>query len=241
MSFYSKISHPQYDAVAFLKTVSLFTNLQKDDLADIAKRVTRHPYPSGVTLFHQDTPGTLLYMLEEGRVRVFGVGITGQEHTLNTFGPGEIFGELSILDGKPRSASAMTMTPSVIWMLSKTDFDYFLEKCFAFSKTLMILLAERIRTTASHVEAIIFQDVQGRLAYELLHLSEKHGNRTPEGILIEIPLTQNDLAAMVGATRESVNKAFVYLRGQNLVQVDGTQITVLDSEGLSAVMFQRGR
>lgn len=238
---YSQTSRAQYDPVAFIKTIALFANLKPPDLEEIARRITRHTYPTGSVLFHQNTPGTMLYMLEEGSVRVFGVGLTGQEHTFNTFSAGEIFGELAILDNQPRSASAITMTSSVIWLLSRSDLDVLFERYPSLARNMMVLLTHRVRTAASHVEAIIFQDVQGRLAYELLLLAAKHGTPSTSGILIDVPLTQSDLATIVGATRESVNKALVYLRGRNLVQVDGAQIRVLDSDGLRRIIYERGR
>ena len=241
MSLYTRTARSQHDPITFLKTVPLFVELSQSDLEEVSNRITRHTYGQGVVVFHQDTPGAMLYIIEEGGVRVFGVGLTGQEHTLNTFGPGEIFGELSILDGKPRSASAVTMAPSVIWMISKTDLDVLLERCFTFSRSLIHLLAERVRTAAGHVEAIIFQDVSGRLAYELLNLANRHGKPTARGMQINTPLKQSDLATVVGATRESVNKAMGFLRARNLVQVDGVKITLLDPNGLRQVIHERSR
>lgn len=241
MSMYSHTSRTQYDPTAFIKTIPLFANLKPNDLDEVARRVSRHVYPSGSVLFHQNTPGAMLYLIEEGSVRVFGVGLTGQEHTFNTFSAGEIFGELSILDNQPRSASAITMASTVIWLLSRPDLDVLFERCPSLARNMIVLLTERVRTAASHVEAIIFQDVQGRLAYEMLLLSAKHGTPTADGILIDMPLTQSDLATIVGATRESVNKALVYLRSKNLVQVEGTQIKVLKTDGLRRIIYERGR
>lgn len=241
MSLYSRSSRTQPDATAFLQTIPLFVNLSPQDRAEVSQRVSRHTYPQGSFLFHQDMQGSTLYMIEEGSVRVFGVGLTGQEHTLNTFGPGEIFGELSLIDSRPRSASAITMAPSAIWMLSQSDLNVLLDRCATLSKALLRLLAERVRTAASHAEAIIFQDVPGRLAYELLNLAERHGRKVPQGTQLDIPLTQSDLATIVGATRESVNKAMTFLRTRNFIQVDGVQITIADLDGLRRVLIERGR
>jgi CRP-like cAMP-binding protein len=133
------------------------------------------------------------------------------------------------------------MSSSTIWLLSHADLDALRERYPSLARNMIILLTQRVRTAASHVEAIIFQDVQGRLAYELLLLATIHGSPSNPGILIEVPLTQSDLATIVGATRESVNKALVYLRGRNLVKVEGTQVRVLDPDGLRRVIYERGR
>ncbi len=241
MSLYSFLPESRQKAISYLKNHTLFSRLQESQLEQIASCLNRRSYSSGVTLFHQDMPGLMLYMIEEGHVRVFGVGLTGQEHTLNTFGPGDIFGELSILDGKPRSASAVTMTPTIVWLLSEHDLDDIIGRYPTVARAIIETLSERVREAAQHVEAIIFQDVLGRLAFELLNLCEKHGHRQGNGLCIDMPLTQTDLATIVGATRESVNKSLSTLRARNLVEMEGTQVTVLDLKGLARIVQDRGR
>jgi CRP-like cAMP-binding protein len=103
------------------------------------------------------------------------------------------------------------------------------------------ILVERVRATARRLEAMTFQDVLGRLSYELLSLAERSGVPCEEGIEITIPLTQVDLATMVGATRESVNKAVSVLRDQKVVEVDGTRWIILDPKGIQQILHDRGR
>ncbi|NJN43463.1 MAG: Crp/Fnr family transcriptional regulator [Anaerolineae bacterium] len=241
MSLYTRVARPPYDPMTFLLSIDLFRDLSQQDLDEVARRISRHSYAQGVMLFHQDMPGTMLYMIEEGNVRVFGVGLTGQEHTFNTFGPGRSVWRT--IDFGWQTAVRIRRNHDALyhWMLSKEDLDTLLERCFTLSRALIVLLSERVRTAAGHVEAIIFQDVPGRLAYELLNFVERHGKPAMNGIQIDIPLTQSNLATVVGATRESVNKALGYLRKNHLVQVDGTQITVLDVDGLRQFIHDRGR
>ena len=189
MSLYSAHPEPNSDALAFLQTNPLFVGLRGSEVERVAARLNRKSYSAGVTLFHQDMPGLMLYMIESGHVRVFGVGLTGQEHTLNTFGPGDIFGELSILDGKRRSASAITMTETTLWLLSKMDMDDLIDRYSVVARSIIRTLTERVRTAANHVESIIFQDVLGRLAFELQNLGAKHGISSSIGTRIDMPLT----------------------------------------------------
>jgi CRP-like cAMP-binding protein len=109
------------------------------------------------------------------------------------------------------------------------------------NQAMIQLLVDRVRLTARSLEAMTFQDVLGRLAFELLSLADRSGKPCEQGIEITIPLTQVDLATMVGATRESVNKSVSILRTRGLIDFDGTCWIVQDSDGLQQVLYERGR
>lgn len=241
MSLYSNIPSAPPGGQEFLAGLILFANLEPEQLEHIALRVQRRTFAMGVTLFHQDMPGTMMYMIESGSVRVISIGRTGQELTLNVLGPGEIFGELSILDGQQRSATAITLAPTVVWLLSQADLKEFMSKYPPVNQAMIQILVERVRATARRLEAMTFQDVLGRLAFELLSLAERSGQPFEEGIEITIPLTQVELATMVGATRESVNKAVSVLRDRNLVDFDGTRWFLIDPAGMQQILYERGR
>jgi CRP-like cAMP-binding protein len=194
-----------------------------------------------MTLFHQDMPGMTLYIIAEGYVRLYSIGQTGQEFTYYIYGPTEIFGELSLMDNGYHAATCITMMPTKIWLLSKDHLFDILQKYPAVNLRLMGIIASRVRSTTRKAEAMAFQDVQGRLAYEILNLEKMNGQRTDEGILIGIPLNQNDLASMVGATRESVNKALSTFRSQNLIKITGTGVLITDEAGLEKLLMERGR
>ena len=241
MSLYSNIPSAPPGAMEFLRTQSLFADLNEEQLEQISMRIQRRTFAPGVTLFHQDMPGTMMYMIESGSVRVISIGLTGQELTLNVLGPGEIFGELSILDGEQRSATALTLDNTVVWLVSQSDLKEFMREYPTVNQAMIQILVERVRATARRLEAMTFQDVLGRLSYELLSLAERSGVSCEEGIEITIPLTQVDLATMVGATRESVNKAVSVLRDQKVVEVDGTRWIILDPKGIQQILHDRGR
>jgi CRP-like cAMP-binding protein len=241
MSLYSNIPSAPPGGQEFLAGLTLFADLEAQQLKQIAQRVQRRTFAFGVTLFHQDMPGTMMYMIETGSVRVISIGRTGQELTLNVLGPGEIFGELSILDGQQRSATAITLVPTVVWLLSQADLKEFMSKYPPVNQAMIQILVERVRATARRLEAMTFQDVLGRLAFELLSLAERSGQPYEQGIEITIPLTQVDLASMVGATRESVNKAVSVLRSKELINVDGTRWFLQDPAGIRQILYERGR
>ena len=241
MSLYSNIPSAPPGANEFLGSLPLFAALTEDQLEQIVQRVQRRTFALGVTLFHQDMPGTMMYMIESGSVRVISIGRTGQELTLNVLGPGELFGELSILDGKHRSATAITLAPTVAWLLSQADLKEFMIKFPPVNQAMIHILVDRVRNTARRLEAMTFQDVLGRLAFELLSLAERSGQPCEQGIEITIPLTQVELATMVGATRESVNKSVSVLRSRGLIDVDGTSWYLQDPSGIQQILYERGR
>lgn len=241
MSLYSNIPSAPPGANEFLGSLPLFAALTEDQLEQIVQRVQRRTFALGVTLFHQDMPGTMMYMIESGSVRVISIGRTGQELTLNVLGPGELFGELSLLDGQQRSATAITLAPTVAWLLSQADLKEFMHKYPPVNQAMILILVERVRSIARRLEAMTFQDVLGRLAYELLSLAERSGQPSDKGVEITIPLTQVDLATMVGATRESVNKSVSILRSKGLIDFDGTSWFLQDPAGLQKILYERGR
>ena len=241
MSLYSNNPSAPTGANNFLGSLPLFADLAEDQLDQIAQHVQRRTFALGVTLFHQDMPGTMMYMIESGSVRVISIGRTGKELTLNVLGPGELFGELSILDGHHRSATAITMAPTIAWLLSQADLKEFMTNFPPVNQAMIQILVDRVRSTALRLEAMTFQDVLGRLAFELLSLAERSGRPCEQGIEITIPLTQVDLATMVGATRESVNKAVSVLRSRGLLNVDGTSWYLQDPSGMQQILYERGR
>jgi CRP-like cAMP-binding protein len=241
MSLYSDISQTQLNTADLLKCNPLFAGLDAGQLAEIGARLRQRNFAPGVTLFHQDMPGSYVYLIEKGRLRVFILGRTGIEITLNVIGPGDILGELAFLDNKPHSATALTLEYCVVWLLARSDMEELLERYPVIAQSLLRILSNRVRGSTHLIEALAFQDVQGRLAYRLLFLAEHHGSQTPEGIEIAVPLTQGELATMVGATRESVNKALTVLRTSDLIRIEGARLTVINTQGLQKMIFDRGR
>jgi CRP/FNR family transcriptional regulator, cyclic AMP receptor protein len=241
MSLYSNIRQEHHSAEEFLKDVPLFSGLNQDQLADVANRFSFRIFAPGVTIFHQDMPGTMLYLIDNGNVRVFSIGKTGQELTISIIGPGEIFGELALLDRKPHSASVVTLTETSVWMLQARDFEDLLEKYPSLMREINLMLVSRIRNTTHLVEAMTFEDILGRLAFQLLRLMEKYGQPQDEGVFITIPLTQAELATLVGATREHVNKCIAIMRTQNLITTEEARITLINPAGLKRIIYERGR
>jgi CRP-like cAMP-binding protein len=219
-------------ATEALASVPLFGALTQDELTRLAARVRQRSYPRGQIIFVEGDPGAALCVIVAGRVRIYLDDRAGREAVLNVYGPGEHFGELALLDGEPRSASAVAQEDCEVLWLERADFLEFLEAHPRAVPLLLATLSQRLRHTTRVVHDVAFRDVPARVARALLNLAESRGSPTPDGTHIEGRVTQVDLAAMVAATRESVNKCLASLQRRGVVKLDRGSITLRDLDAL---------
>lgn len=217
-----------------LRKAPLFAGLPEDELRALASHLGKRAFGKGMILFHKDSPGQILYLIESGLIRIFVLSEAGQEMTLNLHGPGECFGEISLLDGKPRSAGALALEPTIAYTLHRDDFFCCLRDYPSLTQRILELLADRLRHLTAFAECLAFLDVPGRLAAALLELAERHGTKRDDGAVeIDLHLTQTELATWVGATREMVNKALGVFRDRGWITIEGQAIRIADVRGLS--------
>jgi CRP/FNR family transcriptional regulator, cyclic AMP receptor protein len=211
---------------SYLKQVSLFANLADEDLHELMAAAKRRAFRSGEVIFHRDDPGQVLYMIKEGKVKICIISPDGQEISLAVFGKGECFGEFALLDGLPRSADAIALEKVECYTLQRSDFHNAIMKNPKIAIQVLEALTKRLRNTDNMVEDLIFLDVYGRVAKKLLELADAHGIKTDDGVRIDVRLTQQELASMVGASRESVNKVMGYFTEKDFISTDKHRITL---------------
>jgi CRP/FNR family transcriptional regulator/CRP/FNR family cyclic AMP-dependent transcriptional regulator len=211
----------------YLKQVPLFADLADDDIHELMTVARRRIFRNGEVIFHREDPGQVLYVIKEGKVKICQISPDGQEMTLTVLGKGEYFGELALLDGLPRSTDAIASERVECYTLQRTDFHNAIMKNPKIAIQALEVLSKRLRNTNQMVEDMIFLDVYGRVAKKLVELADTHGVRAEDGgIRIEMRLTQQDLASMVGASRESVNKVMGYFTDKNFISTDKHRITL---------------
>ncbi len=210
----------------YFKQVSLFADLADEDIRALMAVARRRIYRNGEVIFHREDPGQVLYVVKEGKVKICITSPEGQEITLAVFGKGECFGELTILDGLPRSADAVALEKAECYTLQRSDFHRAIIKNPKIAIQVLESMSKRLRATDQMVEDLIFLDVYGRVAKKLLELSDTHGTKVADGIRIDVRLTQQELASMVGASRESVNKVMGYFTDKNFISTDKHKITL---------------
>lgn len=218
--------------VRLLRNISLFSSLSDAELEVLAGRLGQRTFGRGVIIFHKESPGDTTYIIESGKVRIFVLSESGQEISVRICGAGEVFGELSMLDGLPRSAGAMAMEETHVLTLQREDVQELLDAYPHMARGVITTLTARVRYTTQYAENLCFLDVEGRVAQRLLELVDQYGVQTAEGMEITLQITQSDLASLVGATRERVNKVLAAFRHQGLIELDAERITVRDRRGL---------
>lgn len=212
----------------FLKKSTMFARLADADLIQLESSMTRRRYAPGQVIFHMGDEGGSLYLLARGRVKVAIPSPQGEEVILAILSAGEILGELSLIDGKPRSATVEALEETEVFRLRREDFLGFLSSRFEAVLQVMEVLAQRLRETDASLAEAHFLDVRARLSKKIIDLARAFGVLHEGKIRIGVRVTQKDLAAMVGATRESINKQLMQLRQLGLVELENGYMTVLD-------------
>ncbi|MFO7680430.1 MAG: Crp/Fnr family transcriptional regulator [Chloroflexota bacterium] len=223
------------DHLTFLKQTVLFGNLPDTDLAQIGQNMVDRHYEPGEIIFHEGDPGQLLYLVKSGSVRIFVNGLDGSETSVILVGhPGQMFGELAVIDGLPRSATAVALVPTTLCTLDRAAFRQHMRRYPQIALNFMQELSQRLRYNTLQMDSFASLDVSQRLARKLMELAQTYGQICHNGVTINITLTQSDLASLVGATRESINKNLRDFRRQQWIHMDQGQITILDPEALRA-------
>jgi CRP-like cAMP-binding protein len=215
-------------SLELLKNVSFFAGLSEQELNSLAQCLARRTFGRGVIIFHKDSPGRTLYIIESGKVRIFVLSESGREISVNIYGPGDVFGELALLDGRPRSAGAMVVEKATVLTLHRDDFVWHLQEYPGMARSIIEVLAARLRYTTTYAESLAFQDVYSRVADRLLELADRYGVEQGGATQIDLQLTQSELASWVAATREHVNRVLGAFRDQGLIRIEGQRIIVLD-------------
>ena len=216
------------DLRSLLKRVPNFFHLEERDLdALLAISATKELQPREV-LFRKGAEGSQLFLILRGRVKVTTAGADGKELVLRIMDPGEVIGEIALLDGSPRSATITALEAVELLGIHRGDLLPFLHDHPAMAINLLESVAKRLRTLSELLEETTFLNVPSRLARKLLSLAHAYGRKGPAGLHIELGLSQQELGEMVGASRESVNKQMRAWTEDQVLSMDRRRITIYD-------------
>jgi len=221
------------EQVATLGGSPLFAALDDEAQAALRQRMDEVSIGRGETLFAEGDPGDRLYVVSRGKVKLGRTAADGRENLLAVLGPGEMFGELSLFDPGPRTATATAVTAVTLHGLGHDDLQPLLLAQPQVAGRLLAALARRLRRTNEAMGDLVFRDVPGRVAKALLDLAERFGVEGDEGLLVTHDLTQEELAQLVGASRETVNKALADFAARGFLRLEGRAVLILDIERLS--------
>lgn len=213
-----------------LRGVPLFAALGEDGLAAAAAVGSTRTYGAGQIICHQGDPGDRLYVVLQGLVKIVFRSERGDEIVLRTLGDEEVFGELALLDGSPRSASVVAVESTLVFMLLRDRLLELMRQHPRLADEFLRMLGQLVRRLTEQAGDLVFLDLPGRLAKLLLQLVGQHG--AAGGAVLDRGLTQSDLAAMIGASRPAVNRALQSLATRGYLTVQGQVITLRNVEGL---------
>jgi CRP/FNR family cyclic AMP-dependent transcriptional regulator len=215
-----------------LSEAPLFDALSPEDSQALRAKVLVVRLNRGERLFSEGDAGDKLYIILSGKIKLTKASVDGRENLQSVHGPGEMFGELSLFDPVPRTASATAITDTGLAGLAHDDVRAWLSSRPEVSMHLLQALAQRLRRINEVKADLVFTDVPGRVAKALLDLEERFGVPTPDGIQVNHDLTQEELAQLVGASRETVNKALADFAARGWIQLAAKSVLIVDNDRL---------
>lgn len=212
----------------------LFEGLPSEDLIRLNEQLRRRTFPAGTRVMSAQQPGESLFLVLSGSVKIQLDREDGTEITLALLGPGDTVGEMSLVEREGRSANVVTLEDTTFLWMDRASFLDALQSMTQLTYNLVRQLSSRLRLANQNIQALSTLDVAGRVARQILVFADQYGRQGAEGIRIPVPLTQSDIAEMVGATRERVNHAMVAFKTSGALSVDPHhRITIHDRAALA--------
>lgn len=218
-----------------LKKLPLLQDLTHDTLLRLAESVQFLEVRRRHVLYLPGDPGRAVFFLSSGRVKISKVTRDGKELTLDYRGPGDLFGELCLIDGGPREEMAEAMDSSLIVEVERNQFERLIQREGIVGYRLSKILAQRRRDIENKLENLIFKDVNAKLAELLLRLATEYGIDDSRGTLVALKITHQEMANLIGSTRETVSLTLSQFKRSGLIQTEGRKVILADREGLRAL------
>ncbi len=213
----------------------LFGALAEEELDRLLAFGRRVRYPAGKVIFQKGDPGDSLMVVLSGRIKIGTLSAEGREAVLSFIEPCRSFGEVALLDGKPRSADATAVTAVELFVLRRADVMTFIERHPGIALRIIGMLCAKLRRTTEMVEDHVLLQMEARTARALLRLAAEYGRPCADGVRIELRLSQRELGGIVGLARENVNRQLAAWRGRGLLSIERGTITLRDLERLRGI------
>ncbi|AZA14563.1 CRP-like cAMP-activated global transcriptional regulator GlxR [Corynebacterium choanae] len=216
-----------------LSRAGIFQGVDPQAVENLIKELQTVRFPRGTVIFDEGEPGDRLYIITQGKVKLARHAADGRENLLTVMGPSDMFGELSIFDPGPRTSSAVCVTEVSAATMDSDMLHKWIDAHPEISEQLLRVLARRLRRTNAALADLIFTDVPGRVAKTLLQLANRFGSQENGVLRVNHDLTQEEIAQLVGASRETVNKALATFAHRNWIRLDGKSVVICDTEHLA--------
>ena len=220
----------------YLKHIRLFDGISPSEMQEMEKITRMEEVKKRQPLYLPGDPSSSVYFLKRGRVKIANTAPSGKEVTFDILEAGDIFGELDVLEDAPRSTSAETLDDALICVIPRKDFDQYLAMHPSVMYKLTKLIGLRLKKIQSRVEDLLFREVPARLAHLLSELGKTEGVAEKQGIRLNVKLTHQEMANLIGCNRETVSTIMGQFRDDGLIQMDGRTITILKPSALSQLV-----
>lgn len=215
-------------ALDSLRGCALFAHAGEEALRELARGLRHRRFRRNEVIFHQGDAGDSLHIVASGQIKILLLSAEGEEAIIATLRPGDFFGELALLDGAPRSATAVAVDPAETLVLPRAVFRELLERSEGLRDALLTGLAHELRRLTGQVEELYFLDLAGRLATRLTRLAREAQPQAEHEVRLDWPFTQSDLASMIGGSRQSVNRLLSLLVEDGLVRIEPDHLVITD-------------
>jgi CRP/FNR family cyclic AMP-dependent transcriptional regulator len=220
--------------VQFIKKFSFFSDLQEEDLEQIADISIERMYKKNLIIFMEGDPGDAFYYIKSGKVKVFRTYEDGREHIIHIFGEGEVFGEATLFNNIPYPASASVYEDAVIGVIKNETLEKLLKRNSELALKIIKLLARKLVLCQNKIKDLTFNDVFSRTASQLLKLAKEHGRNEDGGIVIEMQFSRQELADMVGTTRETISRVISKFKKEKSITEKNDRLIILDEKKLTS-------
>ncbi|WP_295624734.1 CRP-like cAMP-activated global transcriptional regulator GlxR [uncultured Corynebacterium sp.] len=221
------------DVQEILSRAGVFQGVDPEAVQNLLVELETVRFPRGTTIFNEGEPGDRLYIIIDGKVKLARHSSDGRENLLTIMGPSDMFGELSIFDPGPRTSSAVCVTEVTAASMNSDLLHQWINDHPDISGQLLRMLARRLRRTNNSLADLIFTDVPGRVAKALLQLANRFGTQEGANVRVTHDLTQEEIAQLVGASRETVNKALAEFAHRGWIRLEGKSVVICDTERLA--------
>lgn len=219
----------------YLKRINLFSGMSETEMKELENITRMEAIKKREPIYLPGDPGDSVFLLKSGKVKVSKGSEDGREITIAILEPGEIFGEVEVLDDSLRDTIAEALDDTYICVIKREDFESLLKRRPDLSFKLTKLMGLRLKRIESHIENLVFKDVPARLAHLLLDFSKKFGVKEGDGIRIGLRITHQEIANLIGSTRETVSMTLGEFRRRGFIALEGRKILILKEDGLSSM------
>ncbi|HJG47144.1 CRP-like cAMP-activated global transcriptional regulator GlxR [Corynebacterium variabile] len=216
-----------------LSRAGIFQGVESAAVNTLIEQLDSTTFPRGTTIFDEGEPGDRLFIITSGKVKLARHAPDGRENLLTIMGPSDMFGELSIFDPGPRTSAAVCVTEVTAATMDSQMLHDWIQAHPEISEQLLRVLARRLRRTNNALADLIFTDVPGRVAKALLQLANRFGVQEGGALRVHHDLTQEEIAQLVGASRETVNKALAEFAHRGWIRLEGKSVLISDTERLA--------